>query len=148
MRRALMVLGVAAALAGSACTKSKLAEGEATPTTPPSLSGASSLVPSTTATTVAKVLPEVCKNSDEWGLAIIKATDPTQAAGQTAAQLTANLDAFAATLKGKLPEFTAQIDTRTDVAKKKLAGAVAEADEAADKTAAEELNVWYVATCS
>ncbi|MCB1248276.1 MAG: hypothetical protein KDB33_13360 [Acidimicrobiales bacterium] len=147
MRRALVVLGVVGALAGSACSKSRLAEGDAaTPTTPPILGSASTVAPASTASTAPK--PAVCKDSDTWGLAIIKATDPASAAGLTPAQLTANLDAAAATFKAANPEFAAQIDTRTEIAKRKLAGTATEADNESDKTASEELNTWFVATCS
>ena len=91
---ALLLVALAAS---TACAESKLSESESAPTTPPPLGTPAPGVTVDAAPTVTVAdLPEVCGISDAWGLAVIRATDPAQAAGASPAELEAGLEQQAA----------------------------------------------------
>jgi len=145
-------LSVGVVLMGAAaCAKPKTDVATTTSSSIPGGGVAAGQVPPTVAPTVpvsvAPRKPE-CLASDLWGFAILKATDPSQAAGLTKDVLAASLQTNADAIKALVAVNSSDIDIRTGVAKKKLDGvALTEADTQAEKDASARLDTWYKATC-
>lgn len=141
----LVLLGVAG------CAKPKTDVASTTSSSVPAGGVAAGQLPSTIAPTIPVVTaprkPE-CLASDLWGFAILKATDPAQAAGLTKDALAANLQTTADAIKAVVAVNAPDIDIRTGIAKKKLDGvALTDADTQAEKDASSRLDTWYKATC-
>lgn len=158
-RRAAPAVAIAFAAAGwlGGCAKPKT-DSTATSSSLPGLpittasgaTGASTTASSTATTPVVTVAkPPSCALSDTWGYAIVKATDPAQRGGASDVEVATSLDATAAAIRTSVPANAAEIDLRTELAKKILGGAtLTEEENASLKTAADKLSAWYAATCA
>lgn len=97
--------------------------------------------------TPAASLPPACGLSDSWGIAYLKATQsPVPAAQQ--AEITASLDKTAAALVAAVPEVATAVNSRTELAKKVMAGTATDAERQAEAASRDAMNAWYAGACA
>ncbi|MFN8041400.1 MAG: hypothetical protein U0Q07_19440 [Acidimicrobiales bacterium] len=148
MRRlALAAASLAAVVGLAACGSPKsTASSPSSTSLPGSPSQASGGAPAPTAGP-STTLPAACGVSDAWGIAYLKATqNPVPPADQPG--ITATLDEKAAAYKAAVPELSADVAARTELAKKIMAGTATQADRDAETAARDKMNAWYGTTCS
>ncbi len=147
MRRpAALAACLAAALALGACGSPKSSSSSPSSTSLPGSPQAAANGAPAPAPGPAATLPPQCGLSDAWGIAYLKATQAPVPAAQQAETAT-TLDEKATAFAAAVPELAPAITTRTDLAKKIMAGTATDADRQAELAARDAMNAWYGGAC-